>query len=204
MVRKACSEVAFCVVNATIGLRSVSPTLASHSQIVRDSGILYGAYHWSQTVNQSATTADQSDPIGEATHFLATVQPRTGDILALDHEEALGTWEQRVAYAVAWLEHVAAQTGARPLLYANWNWIKGLRAASTPEQWARLTAFPLWLADYSGTGGQHPTVTSKDGASEDSWPILVHQYATTDNLDRNWAPDLAALRALGVKGASRA
>ena len=192
----------FCIINATTGLQSVSSALAANTEIARASGDLVGFYHWSQTVNDLATTPDKSDPAGEAMHFLANSGAKPGDIIALDHEEALGTWEQRVAYAIAWCDHVKAATGATPLMYLNWNWIKGLRTAATLEQWERLTSYPLWLADPSGVPGQHSTVTAKDGASEDDWPIVVHQFSTADNLDRNWTPDLAALRALSVKEAS--
>ena len=189
----------FVIINATTGLKSISDALDTNTQVARKSGDLTGFYHWSQTVNDLATTPDKSDPIGEARHFVTNSKAKPGDILALDHEEELGTWPQRVAYAVAWLEEVKRLTGATPLLYVNWNWVKGLRTAATAEQWARLVKFPLWLADWSGTPGKHSTVTSKDGTDPDSWPILVHQYAVINDMDRNWTPDITALRALAVK-----
>ena len=116
----------------------------------------------------------------------------------LDHEEALGTWAQRVAYAVAWLDEVKRLTGATPLIYLNWYWIQNMRTAATQAQWDRLVSYPLWLAEWSKVPGQHSTVTSKDGANPDSWPILIHQYAVVDNLDRDWTPDLKALQAHAV------
>ncbi|HEY0774177.1 MAG TPA: GH25 family lysozyme [Nocardioidaceae bacterium] len=188
----------FCIINASTGLRAVSPALASHTTVAREHADVTGFYHWSNTVNDLATTPDKSDPVGEAAHFLATCKPQPGDVLALDHEEALGTWPQRVAYALAWLDEVKARTGATPLLYVNWSWVKGLRTAATLEQWERLTAYPLWLADYSGTPGKHDTVTAKDGSSEDDWPILLHQYAITDDVDRDFCHDLNRLRACAV------
>jgi GH25 family lysozyme M1 (1,4-beta-N-acetylmuramidase) len=185
-------------VSASTGLLTVSAMLAEHTATARANADVVGFYHWSQTVNSSATTPDQSDPVGECAHFLDAAKPQPGDILALDHEQALGTWPQRVAYAVAWLEECARRTGARPLLYVNWDWIKGMRTAATADQWARLTAFPLWLAEPTGTPGQHSTVTSQDGADPDCWPIVVHQYATTDGVDRDYAADLAELTACAV------
>lgn len=188
----------FCIINSTTGLKTVSSALATNLEIARASGDLVGFYHWSQTINENATTPDKSDPVGEARHFVGTVKPKIGDILALDHEEALGTWEQRVAYAVAWLEEVFRLTGARPLVYVNWNWIKGLRTAATADQWKRLTAFPLWLAEWTKVPGQFSTVTSKDGINPDSWRILVHQYDVVDNMDLDWTPDMNELRKIAV------
>lgn len=158
-----------------------------------------GAYHFAWP-NQ--------DPALEVANYLTAATLRPGDLAMLDAEdwgtgphptpEMLATpWTQRLAYVLAWLDAVKAATGATPLIYLNWTWIKGLRSAATAEQWARLTAYPLWLAEPTGTPGQHSTVTSKDGSSEDSWPIVLHQYLV-DSLDHDWTPDLAKLKALGA------
>ena len=41
-------------------------------------------------------------------------------------------------------------------------------------------------------------MSPKAGSSK-GWPILLHQYGVVDGLDRNFTPDIAALRALAVK-----
>jgi GH25 family lysozyme M1 (1,4-beta-N-acetylmuramidase) len=184
------ADVAFVIVKATEGETWTSPDYAT--QRTASGAKFLGAYHFAWP-NQ--------DPAKEATHFLATAALKPGQLALLDMEraEAGESWATRVAYALAWLDAVKAATGAAPLLYLNWSWIKAMRTAATADQWKRLTAYPLWLADWSGVPGKHSTVTSKDGTNPDSWPILLHQYAVLDGIDRNWTPDLAALRATAVK-----
>ena len=41
-----------------------------------------------------------------------------------------------------------------------------MRSAATAAQWAQLTSYPCWLADYSGVGGQHSTINGQTGTSE--------------------------------------
>ena len=188
----------FCIINATTGLRSVSSALATNTQIARASGDLVGFYHWSQTVNDLATTPDKSDPIGEAMHYLAKSGVKTGDLVALDHEEALGTWGQRVRYAEAWMGYVAGQSGASPLLYINGDWLANMWRVATEEQRAQLFA-NVWYARPTGTPGFYGDNPLYDPASYPGVNVVVHQFSTTDNLDRNWTPDLAALKALGVR-----
>ena len=187
----------FCIVNATTGLRTISPSLATNTTEAREWADLTGFYHWAQTVNDTATTPDKSDPIGEAKHFNANSGAKVGDLICLDNEEALGTWQQRLAYDIAWLEYQRDPRGGLPLNYKNWDWIKNLRTVATVEQWVRWSAFPIWLADYSGVPGQHSTISPKTGTNI-APRILVHQYSTADNLDRNWTPDIAAVRACAV------
>ena len=113
----------------------------------------------------------------------------------MERQTAGESWATRVSYAINWLAAVKSRTGATPLIYLNWSWIKGLRTAATAAQWAQLTSYPLWLAEYTNVPGKHSTVTSKDGTSQDSWPILLHQYAV-DTLDRDYTPDIDGLRKL--------
>lgn len=189
---------AFVIVKATEGMGGKNSLYASQRDAAGRKFL--GAYHFAWA-NQ--------DPLKEAANFLTYAALKPGEMAFLDVEnwgtgshptpEMLATsWATRVGFALAWLDEVRAKSGAVPVVYANWDWIKNLRLAATSAQWARLTAYPLWLADYSGTGGKHSTVTSKDGTSPDSWPIVLHQYLV-DTLDRNYTPDLAALRALAVK-----
>lgn len=99
-------------------------------------------------------------------------------------------WSQRVGFQLEWSRLVGVRNLVRA--YHNWAWIKGLRGGATLPQWDSLTADPLWLAEPTGTPGQHSTVTAKDGSSDDDWPIVLHQYATKPH-DLNWTPDIAAL-----------
>ena len=181
----------FVIVKATEGMTWKSPDYAGQVAAVRAAGKRCGAYHFAWC-NQ--------DPLKEAANFLAGAALKPGDIAALDleRETAGETWAVRVAYALAWLDEVKAKSGATPVVYVNWNWIKGMRTAATLAQWDRLTQYPLWIAEWTGTPGDHSTVTAKDGSNPDDWPILIHQYGVIVGLDRNWTPDIAKLRAVAV------
>lgn len=106
------------------------------------------------------------------------------------------SWSTRVGFQLAWINIVSKSNAV--MSYHNWSWIKGLRGGATLAQWDSLTSRPLWLAEPTGTPGQHSTVTAKDGSNEDDWQILLHQFATKP-YDQNWTPDIAALRAAAVK-----
>lgn len=57
--------------------------------------------------------------------------------------------EEAVENAVAWLEHVEQKTGRRPLLYTAKSWLDGRGIGG--ELLARLTRYPIWIADYSNS-----------------------------------------------------
>lgn len=54
-----------------------------------------------------------------------------------------------VASAVEWLEYVSARTGRTPLLYTARAWLNGVGIKGAAL--ARLTKYPIWIADYSPT-----------------------------------------------------
>lgn len=189
-------ETSFVVVKESEGQGYQSPTRADQNAAVRNAGKLLGHYHFAWS---------EQDPALEVTNFLTAADVQPGDFNVLDVEKYDSTttvnWADALDYTLRWLEAVKVATGAAPLVYANWSWIKGLRTAATLEQWAQLTSYPLWLAEPTGVPGQHSTVTSKDGANPDSWPILLHQYLV-DNIDHDWTPDLAALKSYAATQAA--
>jgi GH25 family lysozyme M1 (1,4-beta-N-acetylmuramidase) len=178
----------FVIVKATEGQGFQSPDYAAQIAAVRDSGKLAGSYHFAWP-NQ--------DPIAEAQNFVTYASLRSGELACLDLENwdaknpatMSGTpWTQRLDYAIAWLDEVKRLTGATPLVYVNWDWIKNLRAAagvtsangwaSTPK-WAALTAYPLWIAQYVSPG-KFDTVSGE-------WRIVMHQWTNNDGgLDGDW------------------
>lgn len=186
----------FVVVKESEGQTFEASTRAEQNKAVRDAGDLLGHYHFAWA---------GQDPALEVSNFLAAADVQPGDFNALDIEKYDSSssidWAKAVAYAIAWLEAVKGAAGGLPLVYANWTWIKGLRTAATPEQWAQLTSYPLWLAEPTGTPGKHSTVTSKDGTNPDSWRILVHQYLV-DTVDHDWTPDIRALKACAATKAA--
>lgn len=182
------ADVQFIIVKATEGLTYDSPLYVQ--QTLAAAGRLTGSYHFAWP---------EQDVVKEAQHYLQTAKPASGQIVALDLEhDGASTWPARVAYALAWLRYVENATGAIPLVYVNWTWIKGLRSAATVAEWEELTTFPLWLAEWTKTPGQHSSVDAKPGSSS-QWDVLIHQYDVIDNIDRNWTPDLNALRSIAVR-----
>lgn len=166
-------EVGFVIAKATEGRAFDDARYAEIRTEVALAGRRFGAYHFAWPSQEA---------IAEADHFLRVAAPAPGELVALDLEKDDGaTWARRVEYALAWLTRVETALGVPPLVYVNWSWIKGLRTAATQAQWDALTRYPLWLADWNGTPGQHSTVNAKDGSNSDDWPIALHQYTNNWN-----------------------
>ena len=187
-VKAACAnpKYGFAIVKATEGLSYDSPSYAAQMAAVRDAGLCAGAYHFAWP-NQ--------DPLKEAEHFARVAALKPGELACLDVENwpeiTAASWTQRLTYTLAWLREVKRLTGATPLVYANWDWIKGLRTAATVAQWDELVTFPLWIAQYRAAG-TFDTVSPKTG-SANGWPVVMHQWTNNDGgLDGNYMPDPAA------------
>jgi len=130
-----------------------------------------------------------NDPIAEAEHFLAMVNAhpaKPGDLLVLDLEVTDGKSPEEVnAWAKAWLAHVRAKTGVKPMIYSGW--------AFADAYLKGLGEYPLWVAHYSKPKG---AVTPP--ADWTSW--VIHQYSETP-IDQNVTALTAdQLRALGRPG----
>ncbi len=90
------------------------------------------------------------DPIAQAEHFLATLEPRDGTLPALDLEADRQGPSMSIAQARAFVTHCQARTGKWPGLYSGHAVREALRGASDPVPahcW-------LWLAQYTA----HPVV----------------------------------------------
>lgn len=207
----------FVFVKATEGYTFNNLKYADQIKLVRDDGdTVPGVYHFAWL---------SQDPIQEADHFLGYAGLQTGEVIGLDVEDWGETdpskpkyaehkamrdntpWSQRVDYAIRWCEYVEQKTGAQPVIYVNWNYIRGLRTAATPEQWSRLTTFLQWQAVWTkklpdGTSrprlpGEYDHVDGQNG-EPDGWKVLFHQYSGSP-LDRDWVADLNALPTIGVR-----
>jgi hypothetical protein len=193
-------DVDFIILKATEGMSGRNSLYPAQRAAAGDKFL--GAYHFAWP---------SQDPAKEAANFLEYAALKVGEVAFYDGEDWGETdstkpnyardkamrdatpWSQRVGFQLEWLRIVKA----RPLVarsYHNWSWIKGLRGGATLAQWDALTSDWLWLAEPTGTPGQHSTVMAKDGSNDDDWPIVLHQYATKP-YDLNWTPDIAALRA---------
>lgn len=175
----------FVIVKATEGLTYNDPAWAGNVAVVRRAGKLLGHYHYAWP---------EHDPIAEAKHFLAVARPRAGEVVALDLERGSAvSWARRLSYALAWLAHVKAATGASPFLYVNLSWARELVAVASPAQRSALLSYPLWLADLAVKGKPR----------FQPWPVWTCQQWNETGIDRdvfNGSP--ATWRALGVGGRS--
>lgn len=134
--RAAAGGVAFAAVKLTEGVGYVNALHAAQASGARAAGLVVAHYHYARP--------DESKPEDEAAYFLGALGQHTpGEPLALDLEvDAPGV--DLNAWALTWLERVAAATGVKPLLYTYPNYEQ--RDLSAPE----LAEFPLWLASYDG------------------------------------------------------
>ncbi|MGI5271917.1 glycoside hydrolase family 25 protein [Nonomuraea sp. CA-218870] len=173
----ASSPAEFGIIKATEGTSFRDHTFARHWAELDKKGIVRGAYHYGHPRN---------NPIAEAEHFLSVVnsQPgKPGDLLVLDLETTNGRSVAEVnAWAKAWLSHVEAKTGVKPMFYSGWHFADTYGAG--------LADYPLWVAHYGKPKGQ---ITPP--ADWKSWTI--HQYSDSP-IDQNVSaltPD--QLRTLG-------
>lgn len=195
----------FVIVKASQGEQSGNAAHDSQVAEVREAGLCVGHYHFAE--------CDQ-DPIKELDNFLARAKVQPGDIVALDAEDwdqkdhpermANTPWTQRVSFVLTWLEEAERRLGVLPPLYVNWSWIKGLRTAATPEQWARLTRFEVWMAQWFLAGqpvkpGEFDHIDGKDG-TPDGWRVFMHQWTNNDNgLDGNYLPNPSKWAEFAIK-----
>lgn len=121
-------------------------------------GMRLGAYHFAQPSGATAA-AQTASAIAQADHFVDVAQPRGGDLPpALDLEvtnglkpPALVTWTQ------AWLNEVAARTGANALIYASPSFWKTNLSDTTAFA---LASHRLWVAHWTKSAA--PTIPASN------------------------------------------
>ncbi|MFI0894901.1 glycoside hydrolase family 25 protein [Streptomyces sp. NPDC020983] len=161
----------FVVVKATEGTGYVNPRHDDQVEHARAHGLIVGHYHFARPGSVS----------GQADYFLTHAQPRPGDFLAFDWEDAAVSGADKDA----WLRYVLGKApGLRTILYCNRDfWLH--------RDHTSYCADGLWIADPSAPKGQ-PRVEH---------PWLFHQYSETGGIDHNLGnfTDRAALRAWAAK-----
>lgn len=124
----------YAVLKATQGSAFVDPLFAWRVPRMRAAGIGIGAYHF----------LDNSDPTAQADFFLATVEPFSIGLLAVDVEAnpgAQATIKQAAAFATA----IATASKRSPLVYIG---RYGPTGDGTGLPDPVLSTFPLWLPKY--------------------------------------------------------
>ena len=127
----------FAFAKATEGTTYIDPTYVTNRAGATAAGLRIGAYHFARPTGASDAAAVASG-IAQADYFIATAQPRRGDLLpVLDLEKNGGLGVARLTtWTQAFLDEVYARLGARPLIYAS------------PSFWkTSLGDTPLFAAD---------------------------------------------------------
>jgi lysozyme len=125
----------FAFAKATEGIDLEDPLFDQHWTGIEEAGLLRGAYHFFRP---------EDDPIEQANFFLATAKLEPGDlpaVLDVELDKDLPA-ETLVEDVLAWLHHVEAATGTKPILYSSLHFIERYLDAE-------LDPYPLWLADYT-------------------------------------------------------
>lgn len=161
----------FVIIKATEGTGYVDPSCDSHYQQAKQLGLKRGVYHF----------ASGFDAIAEANFFVDNCLGYIRDaILVLDFEA--DAVNRGVGWAKAWLDHVYARTGVKPLIYMS-------ASVCTRFDWSSVVAgdYGLWVAGYPDNSDSWdvPDFTYSIGAFP-FWAIW--QYTSSGGkLDRNYA-----------------
>lgn len=141
----------FVIVKVTGGTKYLNPEAKAQVAAARAAGKLIGLYHYAHEANYGPASAK-----AEAEFFLRHALPladeNTNLILDWEAKTVIGPSASGVAgnvWAKQWLDHVRAQTGARP-------WLYGYLSALAAHSWPTVaTTYPLWIAWYGTSSTFH-------------------------------------------------
>lgn len=125
------------IVKATQGTKVTDGTFAHNWWEAQNQGLLRGAYHF----GEGASGVDQAE------FFLATVNPGTSDLVALDFERNRNGESISIQEAIEFATHIHDKLGRWPVLYGGSHLKEALRGQPS----AALSNCPLWLAQYGPT-----------------------------------------------------
>jgi lysozyme len=119
---------------ATQGLTYKDAAYAHRKTQALEAGLMWGAYHF----------GTGGDPVGQAKHFLDTVNPGAHDLLVLDFEQNPGGSTMSLQEAGEFVTYVKEKTGRWPGFYSG-SYIKELLGDQTNDILANCW---FWLAQY--------------------------------------------------------
>lgn len=119
---------------ATQGVSIVDPEWAANRAGALAAGLMFGSYHF----------GDGSDGGAQAQHFLASVGPNPGELLALDLESNSAGPSMTLEEAKAFVTVIFNTIGKWPVLYSGHDLKDMLNQNPDPV----LANCPLWLAQY--------------------------------------------------------
>ncbi len=183
----------FAFIRASDGLNYPDGQFSANWKGAKAAGVLRGAYQFFRP---------SQDPIAQADLLLDKLAQagwiETGDLpVVIDIEVSEGQSNTTLRNrALSWIKYVEAKTGKKPIVYTSAGWSSVLGSA--------LAAYPLWIANYTGTySGYCPLMP-------DGWQTwLFWQYTSkgpvagvgSKDVDKNvFDGDLAALKAFATSG----
>lgn len=152
----------FAFVKCSEGLYYKDPFYTRNKEAARAAGMLFGAYHFAQSIN---------DPVKEADHFLACVGDlNPGEIVILDWEV---DFRDPAGWCMAWLKRVEEKLGFKPMLYTGESRVKSI-------DWKKVVAanYGLWVAKYASQLVYIPEYLQRKPVS-DEWPFwAIWQFSS--------------------------
>lgn len=154
----------FVIVKATEGLYYVSPSCDRQYQQAKKAGRKLGVYHY----------ANGNDAVSEAEYFLKNIKGYIHEaILVLDWESQnnpkFNSGQDR-AWVKTWCDHVAAQTGVKPLVYIS---------ASYRHLVSGIGDYGLWIAQYANN---NRTGYQDTPWNEGAYSCAIRQYSSAGSL----------------------
>lgn len=168
----------FVIIKATGGTGYVNSACDTHFQQAKSSGKKRGVYHY------YSDGYGGDDPIADADFFVDNIEGYIGDaILVLDWERGGNPHVTEVDKAKAWLDHVFARTGVRPVIYMSASLV-------TELDWSSVIAgnYGLWVAAWPN--GNNPVANFAVDTNQDPNPHwdgaindVLWQFTSTGRLD---------------------
>lgn len=162
----------FCIIKATEGLGSKSPTFYDYSVQLTKLNKLIGCYHYARPDKRTTVKGMEM----EADYFLSVVSGAGllyKAILILDWEQEPFDREDLVS---AWIEYVKKNTGVTPFIYGSKSKL------SKWKNWNTFKNSPIWLAQYPTVKpfpiGKYPTDVYSNIKPPDTIDWLIWQYTS--------------------------
>lgn len=157
----------FAFAKASEGTTFTDSTYAINRSGTKTAGLAFGAYHFAQPAGTSDATLTAS-AIAQADHFVDVAQPRGGDLPpVLDLETVNGLKQPAlVKWTQAWVDEVAARTGAAALVYTSPSFWKTYLGDTTSTA---ADGHHLWVAHWTTAGAPSVPASNWDGLGWSFW-----------------------------------
>lgn len=166
----------FAYAKATEGIGIVDPFFASHWNVMKEAGLIRGAYHFFRPAEDAAA---------QASHFVQTVSLAPDDLPpVIDLEVSDGVSNAALVEGVqTWLDAVEQQMGRTPMIYTNHSFWEA-------HMTAQFGRYPLWIAHYAPSPQPLPSGWSEWTFWQYSQSLgLAGVHGNVDHDQFNGSPD---------------